>query len=146
MPRTGDYEERTLSLTILLSSLVFHFSSPKKNSLEIYYDNFSMPCMGPCLFLLENLFCLSHRKTHWTMFVDNVGLRICLLGTLNSMVTLTNFSLVSNEVVLGRVQQPIIDFTRPWNNFLVHGVKKPLIVFQQGCCLWTSRCESNLHE
>jgi hypothetical protein len=45
--------------------------------------------MGPYLFLLEHHFCLSHRKTCWTMSVDNVGLQICLLGTLISMITLT---------------------------------------------------------
>ena len=37
---------------------------------------------GPCLFLLEHLFCLSHRKTCWTMSMDNVGLKICLFGDL----------------------------------------------------------------
>ena len=41
--------------------------------------------MGPCLFLQEHLFCLSRRKTPWTMSVDNVGLKICLLGTSNFM-------------------------------------------------------------
>ena len=46
--------------------------------------------MGP-FFLLEYLFYLSHRKTRWTMLVDYVGLQICLLGTSNSMVTLTFF-------------------------------------------------------
>ena len=45
--------------------------------------------MGPSLFLLEHLFCLSHRKTRWTMSLDNVGLKICPLETSNSMVTLT---------------------------------------------------------
>ena len=47
--------------------------------------------MGPCLFLLEHLFCLSHRNTCWTMLEDDVGLKVCLLGILNSMVTLTCF-------------------------------------------------------
>ena len=47
--------------------------------------------MGPCLCLLEHLSCLSHCKTRWTILVDNVGLKICLLGTLNSMVTLACF-------------------------------------------------------
>ena len=28
--------------------------------------------MGPCVFLLEHLFCLSHHKTCWTMSMDNV--------------------------------------------------------------------------
>ena len=45
--------------------------------------------MGPCRFLLEHLFCLSHRETRWIMSVDNVGLKICLMGTSNSMITLT---------------------------------------------------------
>ena len=45
--------------------------------------------MGPCLLLLEDLFCLSHRKTRWIMSMDNVGLKICLLGTSNFMITLT---------------------------------------------------------
>ena len=45
--------------------------------------------MGPCLFLPEHLFCFSHCKNRWTMLVDNVGLIICLLGTSNSMITMT---------------------------------------------------------
>ena len=45
--------------------------------------------MNPCLFLLQHMFCLSHRKTHWTTSMDNVGLKIHHLVTLNSMVTLT---------------------------------------------------------
>ena len=44
--------------------------------------------MGPCLFLPEHLFYLSHRKTYWTMSMDNVGLKICLLGTSYFMITL----------------------------------------------------------
>ena len=47
--------------------------------------------MGPCFFLLDHLFCLSHRKTRWTMSVDFVGLKICLVGTSTSMVTLILF-------------------------------------------------------
>ena len=47
--------------------------------------------MGPCCFLLKHLFYLSHCKTRSTMSVDNVGLKTCLLGTSNSMVTLTCF-------------------------------------------------------
>ena len=45
--------------------------------------------MGPCNFLLEHLFCLSHHKTCWITLEDNVGLKICLLETSNSMVTPT---------------------------------------------------------
>ena len=50
--------------------------------------------MDPYLFLLETLFCLSHCKTRVTMSVYNLGLEICLLGTLNFMVTFTLFFLV----------------------------------------------------
>ena len=35
------------------------------------------------------------------------------------------FSLMKNKVVMGRVQQPITDFTRPWDDFMVHGVNNP---------------------
>ena len=47
--------------------------------------------MDPYHFLLEHLFCLCHRKTYWTMSMDNVGLTICLLGTPNFMITLAYF-------------------------------------------------------
>jgi hypothetical protein len=80
--------------------------------------------MGPFIFLLEHLFYLSHRKPRWTMSVDNVGLKIWLLGILNSMVTLTFFSLVY-IFSSGQVQQPIIDFTWPWDDFMVYGVNNP---------------------
>ena len=78
------------SLTILLSSLVFIFGTLKKITLKFYYNNISLP-WAPAFFLLEHLFCLSHRKTRWTMSLDNVGLKICLLGYSDSMVTLTFF-------------------------------------------------------
>ena len=47
--------------------------------------------MGPCFLSYHTTFCLSHRNTRWTMSVDYVGLKICLLGTSTSMVTLTFF-------------------------------------------------------
>ena len=46
-------------------------------------------CLG--LFLPEHLFHLSHYKTYWTMSVDHVGLKPCLGGTSNFMVTLALF-------------------------------------------------------
>ena len=61
----------------------------KKHSLKIYYTNISRPLP---FFLLEHLFWLSHRRTRWTVLVDNVGLKICRLGTSNSMVALTKKS------------------------------------------------------
>ena len=36
-------------------------------------------------------FCRTHCKTCWTMIVDNVGLKLGLLGTSSSMITLTSF-------------------------------------------------------
>ena len=80
-------------LTISLPSLVFvifFFTKLKKKVL----------CHRPLpfyflLFLLEHLFCLSHRKICWTVSVDNVSLKIRILETSNSMTTLTFiFSLV----------------------------------------------------
>ena len=53
--------------------------------------------MGPCLLVPEHLFCLSHRKTRWTMSLDNLCLKIWLLGISNSMVTLTFFFLRANQ-------------------------------------------------
>ena len=43
------------------------------------------------------------------------------------------FSLVYTEVVPGRVQQSIIDFTWPWDNFIVHGVNNPLVLDVISC-------------
>jgi hypothetical protein len=40
----------------------------------------------------ENLFCLSHCKTHRTMIMDNVALQINLLGTSSSTVIHTFLS------------------------------------------------------
>ena len=69
------------------------WSPPKKNSLKTYYTSMTLP-LGPCLFLPNHLFCLSHRKTRWTMSVNYVSLKTCLLGTSTFMVTLIFFSLV----------------------------------------------------
>jgi hypothetical protein len=43
------------------------------------------------------------------------------------MVTLNIFSLVETEVVSGQVQQPITNFTWPWDDFMVDGGNNPLI-------------------
>ena len=68
--------------------LLLSLSSLPQASIEFLFIT-TFLCRGPLLFLLEHLFCLSHRKTRWTMLVDNVGLKLCLLGTLNSMIILT---------------------------------------------------------
>ena len=72
---------------LLLSSS----SLPEKRiALKFYYNIISLP-WGPCLFLQEQLICLSQRKTRWTMSVDNISFKLCLLGTSNSMTTLAFF-------------------------------------------------------
>ena len=68
--------------------------------------------MGPCFFLQEHLLSLFHRKTHWTISVGIVGLKIYLLGTSNSLVTLTIFQLCKQKY-LGRVQQQITNIAGP---------------------------------
>ena len=83
--------------------------------------------MGPCLFLPEHLFCLSHYKIRWTLLVDNVGLKICLLGDLELQSRFDIFPLVQTEVDSGRVQQPITYFTKPWDDFMIHDVVNPLV-------------------
>jgi hypothetical protein len=87
--KNGSLEKKEKSSTILLSFLVFIVSLPpqKKNIKNSLHYHFST--MGPCLFLPEHLFSLSHRKTRWTLSMDNVVLKKCLLETSNSTVTLT---------------------------------------------------------
>ena len=60
------------------------------------------------------------------MLVDNVGFKNTSFGDLELHGHSDIFSLMQTEVVSGRVQQPIMDFTRPWNDFMVHGVNNPL--------------------
>ena len=80
--------------------------------------------MGPCFFLWEHLFGLSHMKIRWTMSVDHVRLKRCLFGTSNSMVTLT-FLVGVTEVVMRQVRQPITCFAMPWDDVTVYGVHNP---------------------
>ena len=76
MPKKDNFEAKKSILTTLLSSSSL---LPKQISLKkVILHHFS--AMGPCLFLLEHLLCLSHRKTRWTMSVDNVGVKICIFG------------------------------------------------------------------
>ena len=70
------WEGKKLSATILMSSLVFVFSLPKEFHQKIVITSF---------------LCHSHNKTRWTMSVNNVGFKLCLLGTSNFMITLTFF-------------------------------------------------------
>ena len=80
-----------------VSSCLHLLFSPEKTPKNIIPIFLCHGVMDPCTFLLEHLFYLSHRKTRWTMSINNVGLKICLLRTSNSMVTLTFFSLGVNQ-------------------------------------------------
>jgi hypothetical protein len=67
-----------------------HLLFPNKNSLNFYYYNILMSwAHAPALCYQTTSFASPQRKTRWTMSVDNVGLKICLLETLDFMVTLT---------------------------------------------------------
>ena len=57
----GQFQKNS-SLTILLSSLLFLFSSPNKISLKFYYNNNFCHAPPLAFFLSEHLFCLSHLK------------------------------------------------------------------------------------
>ena len=35
------------------------------------------------------------------------------------------FSSVLTKVFLGQVEQPITDFTGPWDDFMIHGLNSP---------------------
>ena len=72
-----------------------HLFFPKKHFIQKIIIIFLRH--GPYLLLPEHLFCLSHHKTCWTMSMDNVGLKMCLLGTSYFMVTLTLYFLGVNR-------------------------------------------------
>jgi hypothetical protein len=110
----------------LLSSLVFIFSPPQNIPLKKWlWHHFSIT--GPCLFLLEHFICLSHCNIRWTTSANDVGLTIYLMGTSNFMITPTLLSLVHTEVIHGRVQQPITDFTKTLEQLHCPWSKQPLV-------------------
>jgi len=58
--------------------------------------------------------------------VDNVGLKICLLGTSNFMVTLTFFFLgVNHQSGPGTTSTTNHNFYRPWDDFMVPSINNP---------------------
>ena len=87
-PKKAVLENKQFQVWPFFYLLLSSSSLPLKKFIKIFCNFIALP-MGPCLFLLEHLFCLSHRKTRWTMSADNVGLKICLLGNSSSPVTLT---------------------------------------------------------
>ena len=97
----------------------FHLLFPNKSFIQALI----FLCMGPCFCFTKAPFCLSHRKTHWTMTLDNLGLQTCLLGTSNFTLTMTFFSSVQTEVVSWSVSTANHSFYRalgrlhnPWCN------------------------------
>jgi hypothetical protein len=88
MPKKGSFEKKK-GRKRFDHSFVFYFLHLLFCKNENYLKTICFLPWGPTFFLLEHLFCLSHRNSRWTMSVDNVGLKICLLGTTNSTVTLT---------------------------------------------------------
>ena len=62
---------------------------PRKNSLRICYKNISL-LRVPAFSYESTSFASPAAKIRWTMSMDDVGLEICLLGTLNIMVTQEN--------------------------------------------------------
>ena len=72
-----------------VESLTKSGKKPLKKSKKIIKTAFFWH--GPLLFFLDHLFCLSQRKTHWTMAVDRVGLKKYILRTSTSVVTLPFF-------------------------------------------------------
>ena len=96
MPKKGSFEKekkRKIEYSLAFSCLHLPYPPQKKN---FYHNNISL-LRVLALFLLECLFCFSHHKTRWTMLAYSVGLKICLLGTSNSMVTLIFFFLCVNR-------------------------------------------------
>ena len=61
----------------------------KKKLLEFYYSIITLPWVL-AFFYKSTCFTLPTTKIHWTMLMNDVGLKICLLGTLNSMVDQSN--------------------------------------------------------
>jgi hypothetical protein len=60
------------------------------------------------------------------MLLDSVGPKMYLLGPSNSMVTLIIFPSHKPKWVPRQIQQPITNFARPRDDFMVHGVNNPL--------------------
>ena len=90
----GQFWKKKSSLTFFLFSLVSIFSSSKNILSKIIIRSFISRGPLPFSFFQARLFCLSHSQTRWTMLADNVGIKICLLETSNSMVNSIILSLV----------------------------------------------------
>ena len=102
-------------------SLVFNFSSPIKYSLNFYYSNISLPWA----FFYSSISFTSPSAKHVGPSMDNVGLKICLLRSLDSMVTLMFLPWCKPKWSQDEFSNESQIFTRPWDKFMVHGVNNP---------------------
>ena len=125
MSKKGSFEF-FLSLHILLFTLVFIFSSTRKNSLKIYYNNTSLP-WALAFFYQSTFFASPTAKPvgpcQWIM----QAFKSVLWGSRTPWSLWQFFPWCKLKWWLGWVQQPIIDFTGPWDNFMVPGVNNPLL-------------------
>ena len=88
-----------LKMAVLIIFSMFDLFPSSSPLLSCNYENFRakinkklkrhFSAMVPWHLQQGNLYCLSHRKTCWTMTMDNTYLKIGFLGTSSFMVTLT---------------------------------------------------------
>ena len=96
-----------------------HLLSPKKNSLKIYYITIFL-CHGPLPLPLQ---------TRWTMLVGSIGFEIYLLDFRISQTPWSLWDLFLGVNRSGPRTSSTTNhkFTRPWDDFIVYGVNKPLV-------------------
>ena len=83
--------------------------------------------MFPWLLQQENLFCISHHKTNWTIIADNICLIISLLGTSCSMLTLVLFfPWCRLRWSWDKFNNQSQNWRESRDNFMVHNVNNPL--------------------
>ena len=92
-PKKGSFEKLKFDHSFVF--YYFHLLFFQKKSLKIYYSN--ILCHGPLVFFYHSTSFASHHKTHWTMSINNVGLKSCFFGTSNLMITMTFFFLGVNQ-------------------------------------------------
>ena len=88
--KRNDHDGKKLKNQVWPFSCLYLSSSslPQKKSLRNHYNNISLSwALFFFFFKPKHLFCRSHCITCWTVSVDNIGLKIFLLGASNFMVT-----------------------------------------------------------
>ena len=87
MSQNNSFEKKE-KINIFFGFSCLHFLFSKEIFIKNTYVKTFLYHGALVFFLLEHLFYLSDHKTRWTMSVENLDLEICLLGTLNFMITL----------------------------------------------------------